>query len=76
MTSTEVPTNSFGTEIERIKSSIGTDTKQLPNQSIYIIQFIEQELEYTKYFSNRKEYKKAFLRLKSIEELIYIVVRA
>lgn len=66
----------FEEETVRIKELILDDSKQLPPIDVLIIGFVKDHCRETAVLFRRSMYRKAFVRLKHLEDLVYVTVRA
>ena len=66
----------FEEEVVKIKELILDDSKKLPPLEILIMGFLKDHCKATAHLFRRSMYRKAFIRLKHLEDLVYVTVRA
>lgn len=66
----------FEEEVVRIKELMIDDSKQLPPIDILILGFIKEHCRDISVLFRRSAFRKAFIKMKHLEDLVYVVVRA
>lgn len=66
----------FEEEVVRIKELILDDSKQLPPIEILIVGFIKDHCKDISSLFRRSAFRKSFVKMKHLEDLIYVTVRA
>ena len=66
----------FEEEVLRIKELILDDSKQLPPIDILIVGFIKDHCREVSGLFRRSAFRKSFIKMKHLEDLIYVTVRA
>lgn len=69
-------TETFEAEFVQLKNLISDNSKKLPEVELWLTKFVIENVRNSTSYFNRKIYRKAFIRYKHLEDLLFIMLRA